>query len=66
MADNPTFARHGDSTVNFQFVGSYGKKDDTKIEIIFGTGRVDIWEFDTEDDRNDAMDKLDSLYTDVI
>jgi len=66
MAENPTFARHGDSTINFQFVGSYDKDGETDIKIELGNGRIDIWEFDDTTKRDDAYEKLDSLYTDEI
>jgi len=62
MAANPTFTRHNNDMINFQFVGSYSELEDTKIKIEFGSGIIRIWEFDSKDDRDNAISVLNDNY----
>ena len=66
----PTFARYANATknpmVNFQLVEEYLPFETLKIEIKYASGRIVYWEFGSESDRDDAITKLDDLYTDAI
>lgn len=66
MADNPTFVRHNGETINFQLVGEYDKYEDKKIKIIMGAGGINIWEFDSSDDRDNAIKKINDIYLDTV
>jgi hypothetical protein len=65
-SENPTFARHNENIVNFQFVGEFYKLEDTQIKIIFGTGVERIWTYEDSDSRDSGYDSLCDLYVDDV
>jgi ribulose bisphosphate carboxylase small subunit len=63
---NPTFAKHGDKVINFQFVGEFHKEGDLQIKIILGQGSVIYWDYDDTDSRDNGYDTLCDLYLDEV